>query len=125
MPDAVRDEGLHEDVGDCSGRRRPFRQTHVHTIRTLLDVVPGDGVREPLRRPATDRIVVIAMPRTAQPSVLDRPFPQRTALMRTAVVQRAQPRAAPGQRDATPVHHRGMYPPVVGYLCRVHLMPSV
>src|SRR6516164_5340242 len=69
-------------------------QADVDPVRPFGHLIGGRPVGKALRRPAGQRVVVIPVPGTAQPAVLDRALAERTALMRAPVLQRAQPRAA-------------------------------
>src|SRR4051812_14276487 len=68
----------------------PFvRQSDVHPVAALLDVVGQDRVGEVPRGLTRERVVVVPVPRAPQQAILDRPLPQRATLVRTVVVQGA------------------------------------
>ena len=112
--DAPRHQRLHQHVGDAARAFDNIGQRHVGAVGALLDRERDRRVAEPLRRPAGRRVVVVAVPRTAQQPVLDRALAQRAALVGTVVVQRADPPAAAGDRHAATVDDRGMHATLVG-----------
>ncbi|NYD32424.1 hypothetical protein BJ958_003970 [Nocardioides kongjuensis] len=99
----VRDQRLDEDVGDGAVSCGRDREPHVGPVAALVDVVRRDGVAEALRRLAAGGVVVVAVPGTAQPAVLDGPLADGSSLVGAPVLQRPQPPAAPGQRDGPSV----------------------
>ena len=121
--DAVRHQRLHEHVGDGAHGLGAGRQPHEDAVVALLDVVGHHAVGEPGGRPAGQRVVVVAVPRAAQPPVLDRTLPQRAALVRAAVVERAELDAAAGQGDGPAADHHAAHPPVAGHVNRVNPVP--
>ncbi|HET9975550.1 MAG TPA: hypothetical protein VFQ68_45495 [Streptosporangiaceae bacterium] len=64
------------------------------------------------------------MPGTAQPAVLDRALAKRPALMRAPVLQRAQRRAAPGERDRAAVHRNAANPALGQDIGRIDPVPA-
>jgi hypothetical protein len=125
VPHAPGDQRLHQDVADRAYLCPWRRQLHVAGVGPFVDLVGGGRVGEARRRFAGGRVVVVAVPGAAQPSVLDRPLAQRPALVWAAVLQRRQPAAATGQRDATAVHHRGAYATVRREVGRFEPVPAV
>ena len=75
----------------------------VHPVVATLDREAADRVVESLRRPAGERVVVVAVPRAPQPPVLDAALTERSTLVRTAVVEGAVPVADPTEGDRAPV----------------------
>jgi len=122
--DPERDQRLHQHV-----RHRP----HVRRGGGQADVDPRPPAglprrrpprRKPLRRPAGQRVVVIPVPGTAQPAVLDRALAQRAALMRAPVLQRGQSRAAPGERDRAAVYGNAADPALSRDVYRIDPVPA-
>src|SRR5689334_11380706 len=105
--------------------RRERGDLDVDAVGALLDRVGRDAVAEALGWPAADRVVVVAVPRAAQPAVLDRALAQRAALVRAAVVQRAEAGPAAGQRDRPAADHHAAHAPVAGYVHRIDPVPTV
>ena len=50
VPDAERDQGFHQHVGDRPGRHRDLGQRDIDPVRPFLDRVARYGVGETLRR---------------------------------------------------------------------------
>ena len=72
---------------------------HVDAVVAYVDRERLGPVDETRRRGAIDRAIVVAVPRTPQPTVLDGSFTQRAALMRAMVVERAVASVAMGERE--------------------------
>ena len=88
--DAPGDHGLHQHVGDGAFPGRLDGQGRIHAVVAHLGAVGGRGIVEGRRGPAVLGRVVVAVPRTAQPAALDRPLPQRSALVRAGVTEAAE-----------------------------------
>lgn len=111
--DAPGEEGLDHRIRYRTG---PFDQ--VGKRYPTLPVILYDGERlgcvaEVARWRAGDRVVVVAVPGTAQQAVLDGTFAQRATLMRTVIGQGAELSAAAGHGDAASVDDRGEHTAVV------------
>jgi hypothetical protein len=84
----------------------------------------GRRVGKAFRRPPGQRVVVVAVPWAAQPAVLDRALAERAALMRAPVLQRAQPRPAPSQRDRAAVYGNAADPALGRDVHRIDPVPA-
>ncbi len=114
--DPPRDERLHQHVGHRSRAVGDRGQLDVGAVGALLDRVRRGRVGEARGRAPGGRAVVVAVPRAAQPAVLDRALAERAALVRAVVVQRADAPAAAGEGHRAAVHDRGADPALVGDL---------
>ena len=104
-------------------RSRLRGQPDVDPVRAVVDVVRRDGIGEAFRGEAGQRVVVVAVPRAPQPAVLDRPLADRSALVGAAVLQRAEPAAAPGQRHRPAVHDGAPDSAFVGHVGLLDAVP--
>ena len=75
-----------ETVRSCGGSAG---SADVHAVVAHLDREARRRVGEAGRRGAGERVVVVAVPRAAQPALLDRALAERAALVRAVVVERA------------------------------------
>ena len=123
--DAMGDQGLDQHVGDGARAWQSPWQLHVDAVVALLHVVRRDRVAEALRRLPGERVVVVAVPRAAQPAVLDRTLADRAALVRAPVLQRPEPPAASGQRHGPAVDDGAVHPALVGDVLGRELVPGL
>ena len=86
-----------ETVRPCGGLGRHL---DVDAVVAHLDREARGRVGEPGGRRAGERVVVVAVPRAAQPALLDRTLAERPALVRAAVVERAVAAVAVGEGEA-------------------------
>jgi hypothetical protein len=121
---AVGDERLHEHVGHRPSDADGLGHADVDTVIPLLQLVDSDGVAEGARRPPGQRVVVVAVPRTAEQPLLDRALTQRPTLVRTPVLQSSQRSATPRQREAAPVDGDAANPAVTGHVGLADAMPG-
>ena len=110
----MRDQGLDEDVGHRPDALRLVGEPHVGAVDAVIDVVRHDGVGESLWGSTREWVVVVAVPGTAKPAVLDGALAHRPALVRTAVLQGSQLAVAPGQCDRPAVDNGAPDPPLGG-----------
>jgi hypothetical protein len=127
-PEHVRDaechEGLDQDVADGADLRRHIGQLDENAVSAFLDRVARHSVAESGGRQTRDRVVVIAVPRAAQQTLLDRALAERATLVRTVIVQRTQPLATAGKRNGAPVHLDAADPTLGRDVALVHPVPS-
>src|SRR5258705_384874 len=74
-------------------------QRDVPTVVAHLHGMRGRSVGEAGRRSTYDRVVVVPVPRAAQPALFDRALAERTTLVRAMVVERAVAAVATGERE--------------------------
>ena len=123
--DAVRDQGLHEHVGDGAAMRHRGGEADVDPVLAFVHVVGSHRVSEALGRLPGDGVVVVAMPGAPQQTVLDGPFADRSALVGAPVLERAEATPTPGERHGTPVQHAAVDPSVLGDVLGRDAMPAV
>nr|WP_228521576.1 hypothetical protein [Nocardioides islandensis] len=119
----VRDQGLDDRVADGAAASVVGGQRDVRAVLALLRVVRRDRVREALRRLAGARVVVVPVPRAAQPAVLDRALTDRAPLVRAAVLQCPEPAGTTGERDGAAVDDGAGDPALGGYVVAVDPVP--
>ncbi len=123
--DTVGHQGLDDRVADGPATRLVGRQPDVHAVLALLDAVRRHRVREAFRWPSGPGVVVVAVPRAAQPAVLDRALADGPALVRAPVLQRSDPSAAASQGDRAAVDDRGRDAPFRRHVLGLDPMPLV
>ncbi len=93
---------VHENVGHVD----------VDAAVAQLDGELRRRIGEAGRGSARERVVVVPVPGTAEPALLDRAFPEGPALVRALVVQRAVLVAHVGEHEAAPPGNDGAYAPL-------------
>ncbi len=106
------DEGLHHDIGGAAGFLGTRGQPNEHPVAPDLGGETRGRIGEPLGGFAGEWVVVVAVPGTTQPAVLDGTLTQGAALVRAAVVQRAVLVAAARERQRPAIDGDGAHPSV-------------
>src|SRR5207237_1281369 len=86
-------------IGDGARTGSLGRQPDIDAVVAYIDGIRLRLVAKPGGRGAVDRVVVVAVPRAAQPALLDRPFAERSALVRATIVQRSVAAAEARERE--------------------------
>ena len=110
--DAPRDHRFDHHIGHGAHVRDVVGHVDVDAVVTQLDRELRRSVGEAGRGSARERVVVVPVPGTPQPALLDRTLPERAALVRAPVVERAVLVAHVGEHETAPSGNDGAYAPV-------------
>ena len=106
-----RHHGLDHHVGDGALVLELVGDVDVDAVGAHFHREAGRRVGEAGRWRPGERVVVVAVPRAAEPALLDRTLPERTALVRTAVVERAVVVTESREDEAAPTGEDRAYAP--------------
>ncbi len=108
--DSPVDHRVYEDIADGALPLGLWWQCDIDPVFPHFGSETGRGVVESLRRLTGERVVVISVPRAPEPTVFDRPFTQRPALMRTVIVESAVVPLVMAERQPSPPYGDRLYP---------------
>ena len=110
-----------DTVRACGGWRLDL---DIHPVLAYFDRKAGRAISETRGRLPVVRVVVIPVPRTAEPSLLDRAFPERTALVGAVIVEGAVAAVAVGERQAAMAGDHSLHSTIGQFIEVGHFVPG-